>query len=312
MSDTQSTNAPQNKVNWKAIVTDMIIIVAAMAVLAYACNLLMKPFESVSPTDSLVSLIRKGDNNGGTKDTAFLKELEEGMKAAPQFVNTQDNTGRTPLMWAAYANFNSPIPALKKDLERVYYVRTLLATPGIKADMTDKDGFSALHWASWSGMPLCTLLLADAGLDINQQDNNGYTPLMLAAMRGNDEVASILLALGANASLTNAKGETAAQLAASSEGAYNKRANWMYTLIFSKYREAAYRDTLELQQERPRPATAAELMAKLATPEALSARKKGLEFLEAVEKAEEGGVEEAPTPSDTPAVEAEESSADPM
>ncbi len=310
MSDTETNTPAANKVNWKAIITDMVIIVAIMAVLAYGCNLLMKPFESVSPTDSLVSLIRKGDNNGGTKDTAFLKELEEGMKLNAEFVNTQDNTGRTPLMWAAYANFNSPIPALKKDLERLYYVRTLLATPGIKADLADKDGFTALHWASWSGMPLCTLLLADAGLDINHQDANGYTPLMLAAMRGNDEVASILLALGAKTELTNVKGETAAQLAGNSESAYNKRASWMYTLIFSKYREAAYQCTLQLQKMRPEPATAAELMAKLATPEAIQSRRNSLDIMEALEKTEEGGVEEAP--SDTPAAEDEGATADPV
>ncbi len=306
MSDTETNNTPQSKVNWKAIVTDMVIIVAVMAVLAYACNLLMKPFESVSPTDSLVSLIRKGDNRGGTKDAAFLKELEAGLAADADFANTQDNTGRTPLMWAVYANFNDPIPAAMKDIERIYYVRTLLTTPGIKAEMTDKDGFSALHWASWSGMPLCTLLLADAGLDINRQDSNGYTPLMLAALRGNHEVAAILLSLGADTSLVNAKGETAEKIATSSESAYNKRRNW--PLIFSKAREEYYRETLKLHGAGAT-TTAAELSARLLTPEAVATRKAQL--------AAEGKVQQAeapaePAPSDTPAAEAEESFADPV
>ncbi len=307
MSDTETQNTPQNKVNWSAIVTDMVIIVAIMAVLAYACNLLMKPFESVSPTDSLVSLIRKGDNNDGTKDNAFLKELEEGMKADANFVNTQDNTGRTPLMWAVYANFNDPLPALQKDIERVYYVRTLLTTPGIKATMTDKDGFTALHWAAWSGMPLCTLLLADAGLDINQQDGNGYTPLMLAAMRGNEEVTSILLTLGADTTIKNAMGEKAAELVAASEGAYNKRRNW--PLIFSNAREESYRDTLKLQGSHPTAATATELTARLLTPEAIATRKAQLAAEGKAQKAAEAG---EPAPSDTPAAEAEETMADPV
>ncbi len=308
MSDTETNNTEANKVNWSAIVTDMVIIVAIMAFLAYACNLLMKPFESVSPTDSLVSLIRKGDNNGGTKDTAFLKELEGGMAANADFVNTQDNTGRTPLMWAVYANFNDPLPAAEKDIERIYYVRTLLSTPGIKASMTDKDGFTALHWAAWSGMPLCTLLLADAGLDINQQDSNGYTPLMLAAMRGNDEVASILLAIGAKAELTNVKGETAAQLATNSESAYNKRRNWL--LIFSEGREESYRETLKLQTAPPVVTTASELSARLLTPEALLARKAQLAAEGKAQQAASAGEEQAP--SDTPAAEVEETLADPV
>ncbi len=307
MSDTETNNTAQNKVNWSAIVTDMVIIVAIMAALAYSCNLLMKPFESVSPTDSLVSLIRKGDNKGGTKDAVFLKELEEGMKNSPDFINTQDNTGRTPLMWAAYANFNDPLPALQKDIERVYYMRALLATTGIKPGMTDKDGFTALHWAAWSGMPLCTLLLVDAGLDVNQQDANGYTPLMLAAMRGNDEVTAYLLDLGANATLTNAKGETAAQIAANSEKAYNKRRNW--PLIFSKEREGSYLRTLDAQQTPVKATNAAEICARVLTPEALAERKAVLDRAEKAQKEEEAA---QATPSDTPALEAGESSADPM
>ncbi len=308
MSDTETTNAEQKKVNWPAIISDMVVIMATMAVLAYLCNLLMKPFESVSPTDSLVSLVRKGANTPGKGDPTFLKELAEGLKDNPEFINTQDNTGRTPLMWAAYANFNDPLLAAKKDLERVYYVRTLLDTPGVSIAMTDKDGFTALHWAAWSGMPICSLLLADAGIDINAQDHNGYTPLMLAAMRGNDEVEQILLALGANTELTNAEGKTAAQLVATAEGAYNKRASWMYTLIFSENREESYRETMKLQQAQPAPATAAGLMAKLATPEALDARAARL-------KAEEKAQQEAAAdglPSDTPELEKESAGTDPV
>ncbi len=309
MSETENNHTEQNKANWGAIVTDMVIIMCTMAVLAFLCNLLMKPFESVSPTDSLVSLIRKGDNKGGTHDAAFIKELGTGMAQDANFINTQDNTGRTPLMWAVYANFNDPLPALEKDIERLYYVRSLLSTPGINIHATDKDGFTALHWAAWSGMPLCTLMLADAGLDINQQEANGYTPLMLAAMRGNSDVATILMALGARTDLTNVKGETAAQLVANSEGAYNKRANWMYTLIFSKAREESYQETMKLQQTQPATATAAELAARMLTPEALASRKAQLK---AEGKAQHQEAPAQAAPSDTPAAEAEESFADPV
>ncbi len=304
MSDTENSQAEANKAQWGAIILDMIIIVCIMACLAGLCNLLMKPFESVSRTDELVSLIRKGDSKNGSEDAPFLKELRDKQAADAAFVNTQDNTGRTPLMWAAYANFNNPVPAQKKDLERVYYVRALLATPGIDIHMTDKDGFNALHWASWSGMPICTLLLADAGVDINAQDKNGYTPLMLAAMRGNDEVAAILMALGARTDMSNNKEETAAQLVAGAEGAYNKRASWMYALIFSREREESYQQTMKLQQTHPAPATAAELMAKLATPEALAARARAI-------KAEEKAPQE-PVPTATPEAEEEASKADPV
>ncbi len=304
MSDSENSNAETNKAKWGAIILDMVIIVFIMACLAGLCNLLMKPFESVSRTDELVSLIRKGDSKGGREDAPFIKELREGQSRDASFVNTQDNTGRTPLMWASYANFNNPIPALKKDVQRVYYIRALLATPGIDIHMTDKDGFTALHWAAWSGMPICSLLLADAGVNINAQDNNGYTPLMLAAMRGNNEVAAILMALGARTELTNVMGKTAAELVAGAESAYNKRASWMYTLIFSGEREESYQETMKLQQTHPAPATAAELMARLATPEALAARDKAIREQEPAEQTE--------APSATSEAEEEATKADPV
>ena len=53
MSDTKQ------KTDWLPIIKDMCILVAIMGALGYACNLAMKPFESVQVTDSLVSLIRK-------------------------------------------------------------------------------------------------------------------------------------------------------------------------------------------------------------------------------------------------------------
>ena len=226
MSDNNNTTTATEvpKTQWGPILKDMFILVCIMATLGYLCKLAMVPFEHTSPTDSLVSIIRKGAVTDG-KDDTFIKEMKEGMESVKykNFVNYPDNTGRTPLMWASYCNFNNTEDALKKDIARLYYVRALLATPGIDAKVTDRDGFTALHWASWSGMPYTAVLLLEAGLDINCKDNNGYTPLMLAAMRGNEKVVRILLSLGADAAAVNKDGKTACQLAVENENAYSKR-----------------------------------------------------------------------------------------
>lgn len=239
MSDTQ------HKTEWLPIIKDMCILVCIMGALGYACNLAMKPFESVQVTDSLVSLIRKGGVQDG-KDDIFLKEFAEGCKVHADFVNTPDSTGRTPLMWAVYTNFNNPTLSLAKDADRAYYVQALLDAPGVNIHAKDQDGFTALHWAAWSGMPHSAAMLIKAGLDINEKEANGYTPLMLAAMRGDDTVVKMLLQLGADAAATNKDGLTAAQLADEKGAAYDKRQSQIYTLIYSDERSKSYHLTQQL------------------------------------------------------------------
>ena len=239
MSDTQQ------KTEWLPIIKDMCILVCIMGALGYACNLAMKPFESVQVTDSLVSLIRKGGVQDG-KDDIFLKEFAEGTKAHADFVNTPDSTGRTPLMWAVYTNFNNPQLSLSKDADRAYYVQELLNAPGVNIHAKDQDGFTALHWVAWSGMPHSVAMLVKAGLDINEKEANGYTPLMLAAMRGNDAVVKVLLQLGADTAAVNAESKTAAQLAEEKDAAYDKRQSQVYSLIYSEERSKAYHATQSL------------------------------------------------------------------
>ena len=239
MSDTQK------KTDWLPIIKDMCILVCIMGALGYACNLAMKPFESVQVTDSLVSLIRKGGVVNG-KDEIFLKEFAEGCKAHQDFVNTPDSTGRTPLMWAVYTNFNKPELSLAKDADRAYYVQALLEAPGINLHAKDQDGFTALHWAAWSGMPHSAAMLIKAGLDINEKESNGYTPLMLAALRGDDAVVKMLLQLGADTAAVNNDGKTAAQLAEEKGAAYDKRKSKVYSLIYAAERSEAYHKTQQL------------------------------------------------------------------
>ncbi len=253
----------EHKTEWLPIIKDMCILVCIMGALGYACNLAMKPFESVQVTDSLVSLIRKGGVQNG-KDDIFLKEFDEGCKKHEDFVNTPDSTGRTPLMWAVYTNFNNPELSLAKDADRAYYVQVLLNAPGVNIHAKDQDGFTALHWAAWSGMPHSVAMLAKAGLDINEKENNGYTPLMLAAMRGNSEVVAALQALGANANALNADNKTALQLAEEKGAAYDKRQSKVYSLIYSEERSTAYHTTQQLLKAGAAAAPVEQVLAETA------------------------------------------------
>ena len=248
MSDNEQV---QQKTDWAAIIKDMLILVAVMGALGYLCNLAMKPFEVENPTDSLISLIRKGGVENGV-DKPFSKELAEGMKNHADFINTPDATGRTPLMWAVYVHDNDPAAAWREDEKRLWYVQTLMSVPGIKLDAKDKDGFTALHWAAWSGMPQSTILLVSrGGLDLNAQENSGYTPLMLAALRGNAAAVRLLLELGADPTLKNAAGQTALDIATEKGNAYEKRDTLFFSLIYKTRRHELYKRTMALLTNPP-------------------------------------------------------------
>ncbi len=242
-----NTEEKQEKrnIHWGPILQDMVILMAAMGVLGYLSKEVMEVFETKSTTDSLVSLIRKEDVKNN-KDEPFIRELKSGMRDHEDFINTHDNTGRTPLMWTVYVNFNEPVEAQKKDVKRLFYLNSLLDTPGIRTDERDNDGFTALHWAAWSGLPACVERLAKAGVDVNAVENSGYTPLMLAAMRGNAETVQKLLQLGADPTRKRSNGDTAMSLAESHGEAYHKRSSFVYTLLYSEHRDAAYGKVREM------------------------------------------------------------------
>lgn len=248
---TEAAPQAEIKTDWNPIIKDFFILLIIMGILGYACNLLKDAFAPKSPTDSLVSLIRKGDVkdvNGEEIDEPFLKEVKEGKEKDSDFINTRDSNQRTPLMWTAYANFNDPEKAEETDINRIYYLDELFAN-GANIHAVDADGFNALHWAAWSGMRFTSYKLVKKGVDINQPEYNGYTPLMLAAMRGNATVVDLLLKMGANPAAVNKDNLTAAQLATNAEIAYKKRDSWIYGPVFSDNREKSYQETCKLLAE---------------------------------------------------------------
>ncbi len=229
MSDSQKNEAAAQQTSWKDIVADLLILIVIMSGIGFGLKIAMDSCKVETPTEALCAVIRKGAVSNEV-DQIFLNELAAGQKKHADFINLKDNTGRSPLMWASYANSINPTEVANIDETRTYYVSTLLNTPGMDSQATDKDGFTALHWAAWSGLSdVATLLIGEGGLDINQQESHGHTPLMLAAMRGNTNVVKLLIELGADTAATNAAGQTAQQLAQGHHKAYAANESSLYT-----------------------------------------------------------------------------------
>lgn len=237
-----SQETQQQTIQWNAIVLDLLILLFISGVLTVMSISIQKSFTISNPAQELVSIIQKGKLEKG-RDPVFEKALADNLKGDPGFINTPDFSGRTPLMWASYTHYNNPQKALESDETRLYYVGKMLSLPGIAVDATDREGWTALHWAAWSGMPRTVDALLKAGTPIDQAENNGFTPLMLAAMRGNVNTVRELLERGANVSARNKAGKTALDLAVVDGQAYEKNNSWLFQKTYSPLRALSFEAT---------------------------------------------------------------------
>ena len=97
--------------------------------------------------------------------------------------------------------------------EKRFEITKLLLSSGADVKAVDEDGWTALIWAAWTGMPTVVDELVKAGSDVNALDAKKQSALMIAAQRGNDKVVEILINAGADRALKNAEGKGAEELA---------------------------------------------------------------------------------------------------
>lgn len=208
----------KKNVNYKAILKDGLILMIAGLVFAFIVKLGFDQLRGDVEESPLVSPIIQ-DN---------IDKMKEIIGKDAKTVNQQDEQKRTPLMWVAYLNYGDRELITKKSKskkedgtevenpsleEKRLEMTKLLLENGADVKATDEDNWTALLWASWTGMPTVVEELVKAGSDVNALDNQKQSALMIAAQRGNDKVVEILINAGADRNLKNAEGKGAEELA---------------------------------------------------------------------------------------------------
>lgn len=208
----------KKNVNYKAILKDGLILMIAGLVFAFIVKLGFDQLRGDVDESPLVSPIIQ-DN---------IDKMKEIIGKDAKTVNQQDEQKRTPLMWVAYLNYGDRELITKKSKskkedgtevenpsleEKRFEMTKLLLENGADVKAVDEDNWTALLWASWTGMPTVVEELVKAGSDVNALDNKKQSALMIASQRGNDKVVEILINAGADRNLKNADGKGAEDLA---------------------------------------------------------------------------------------------------
>lgn len=208
----------KKNVNYKAILKDGLILIVISCVFAFIIDYTFKKLFPAPEENPLVSLIIQ-DN---------IDKMKEIIGKDAKTINQQDEQKRTPLMWVAYLNYGDRELITKKSKskkedgseienpsleEKRFEMTKLLLENGADVKAVDEDNWTALMWASWTGMPTVVDALIKAGSDVNALDAKKQSPLMVAAQRGNEKVVEILINAGADATLKNVDGKSAEDLA---------------------------------------------------------------------------------------------------
>ncbi len=133
----------------------------------------MEVEESVSDADELIQMARYGEEED------LVAMLAAHAADGPSFVNHQNEWGQSALACAC-ANGHKTIAA------------SLLAV-GADANLANKEGNSALHWACLMGQLECVKLLVESGkVDLNLRNRLGRTALDESYDRGHSAVFDYL------------------------------------------------------------------------------------------------------------------------
>lgn len=160
--------------------------------------------------------------------TGDLQKVQELIKADPDAVNLKDNSGRTPLHWAARNDHLRVVEFLVKNgadvnaedkrgiiplyysvwLGKSYEIAECLVNNGADVNFKRGNDTSLLYLASRDGKEKIAELLIKKGADLNQQDEVGKTPLYISVEQKYQSIVELLLNKDAEISIKDNFGRT--------------------------------------------------------------------------------------------------------
>ena len=175
--------------NWLKQKSGLILIIAIAVVMAYMAS---------------------SNWQRGREEAEARKEKErmadEVWRLSQPLLETKDEKGMTPLMWAVRA-------------ENMVKIRSLISD---RADVNavDRDGWSVLHHAADTCVQSSEAMetLISSGARVNAEDQEGSSPLLYASQIGAYKCVQSLLQHGANINMSNKRGETPLSRAANYGG----------------------------------------------------------------------------------------------
>jgi hypothetical protein len=218
------------------IIQDAIILVTVTTLFVFVCDRLFRGLKKTAGTDAVVVAINQNDEQSVSNTFSETEFKAHNLNAASfeefaqKRANIRDDNQRTPLMWASYLNISDTTRVAEIDSKRAAIV-DILIQKGANLNAQDEHGFTALTWASWSGLTKTAQRLIELGADITLADNRGNTPLMMAAQRGHTAIVEQLIARGASRMATTVEGKTAKDLAQTALSKYPERAETYQTVI---------------------------------------------------------------------------------
>ena len=123
-----------------------------------------------------------------------ISEVEEAMSLGAD-VNSADDDGWTPLIYAAYCGNTD--------------ITILLLKYRTNINAVNKYGDTALMMACWNGYIDIAELLIEHGADVNAVDNMGRSALGFAYRNGYTDIVNLLLKSGADPDIKDNDGNTA-------------------------------------------------------------------------------------------------------
>ncbi len=210
------------------ILIDALILILVALVLVILIKVAKTSLEKKVPKDDpVVTAIVQGKIKNVE---SVIKEAEDHKTEGVKPLERSDDQGRTALMLTAYANLSSADAVAEIDEKRSPMV-ALLMEHGAPINQQDKDGWTALMWASWSGLDKTADKLLELGANPSLADRQGNTALTIAAQRGNVAIVRSLLSKGANLSAATKTGKTALDAARKGLSEYPDKKNAYQDII---------------------------------------------------------------------------------